>query len=163
MQAAQTRASKLRFVKPDKENSMSTLWQEEEFEQTCSRELLTGKAADTEKTISVKEHERKRYDVSTKIFSVGRSVLRPCFQTWPHIFPRLSLWWGEIGLWLRLEADLAVCNPSSSCRFWVLDHLCCNLSQSFHFRWITEIRSLNMYMCFYRFLFCLCFSGRNEL
>ena len=92
MQAAQTRASKLRFVKPDKENSMSTLWQEEEFEQTCSGELLTGKAADTEKTFSVKEHERKRYDVSTKIFSVGRSVLRPCFQTWPHVFPRLSLW-----------------------------------------------------------------------
>ena len=62
MQAAQTRASKLRFVKPDKENSMSTLWQEEEFEQTCSRELLTEKAAHTGKTISVKEHERKRHD-----------------------------------------------------------------------------------------------------
>ena len=28
---------------------------------------------------------------------------------------------------LRLSDDLAVCNPSSSCRFWVLDHLCSNL------------------------------------
>jgi len=41
---------------------MSTLWQEEEFKQICSRELLTEKAADIEKTISVKEHERARYD-----------------------------------------------------------------------------------------------------
>jgi len=32
MQAAQTPASKLRFVTPDKESSMNTLWQEEEFE-----------------------------------------------------------------------------------------------------------------------------------
>jgi len=31
MQAAQTLASKLRFVKSDKECSMNTLWQEEEF------------------------------------------------------------------------------------------------------------------------------------
>jgi len=35
MQAAQTPASKLRFVTPDKESSMSTLWQEEEFKQIC--------------------------------------------------------------------------------------------------------------------------------
>ena len=42
--------------------SMSTLWQEEEFEQICSKELLTEKAADIEKTIAVKEHERERYD-----------------------------------------------------------------------------------------------------
>jgi len=35
MQAAQTPASKLRVVTPDKESShmMNTLWQEEEFEQ----------------------------------------------------------------------------------------------------------------------------------
>ena len=46
----------------DKESRMSTLWQEEEFKQICSRELLTEKAADIEKTIAVKEHERKRYD-----------------------------------------------------------------------------------------------------
>ena len=31
---------------------------------------------------------------------------------------------------------LAACNPSWSYRFWVLDHLCSNLSQSFHFCWI---------------------------
>jgi len=46
MQAAQTPASKLRFVTSDKESSMSTLWQEEEFEQICSRESQTEKAAD---------------------------------------------------------------------------------------------------------------------
>jgi len=60
MQAAQTPASKLRFVTSDKESSMSTLWQEEEFEQTYSRALLTEKAADIEKMIAVKEHERER-------------------------------------------------------------------------------------------------------
>jgi len=37
---------------------MSTLWQEEEFKQICSRESLTEKAADIEKTIVLKEHER---------------------------------------------------------------------------------------------------------
>jgi len=41
---------------------MSTLWQEVEFKQICSRESLTEKAADIEKTIVVKEHERARYD-----------------------------------------------------------------------------------------------------
>jgi len=49
MQAAQTPASKLRFVTPDKESSMNKLWQEEEFEQICSRDPLTEKAADIEK------------------------------------------------------------------------------------------------------------------
>jgi len=61
MQAAQTPASKLRFVIPDKESSMNTLWQEEEFKQIC-RESLTEKAAEIEKTIFVKEHERERHD-----------------------------------------------------------------------------------------------------
>ena len=64
---------------------------------------------------------------------------------------------------LALRLYLAACSPSSSCRFWVLDHLCSNLSQSFHFCWITEIRSLNLCVCFYLFFFCLCFSDRNEL
>jgi len=41
---------------------MSTLWQEEEFKQICSRESLTEKAADIEKTIIVKEREKARYD-----------------------------------------------------------------------------------------------------
>jgi len=62
MQAAQTPANKLRFITSDKESSMSTLWQKEEFEQTRGRESLTEKAADIDKTISVKEHERERYD-----------------------------------------------------------------------------------------------------
>ena len=52
MQAVQTPTSKLRFVTPDKESSMSTLWQEEELEKICSRELLTEKAADIEKHIN---------------------------------------------------------------------------------------------------------------
>jgi len=49
---------------------------------------------------------------------------------------------------LALHPHLAACNSSSSCRFWVLDHLCSNLSQSFHLCWITEIRSLNLCVCF---------------
>jgi len=64
---------------------------------------------------------------------------------------------------LALRLHLVACNPSSSCRFWDLDHLCSNLSQLFHFCWITEIRSLNLCVCFYPLLFCLCFSDRNEL
>jgi len=47
---------------------MNTLWQEGEFKQIYSRESLTEKAADTEKTISVKEHERKRYDFDPTMF-----------------------------------------------------------------------------------------------
>jgi len=35
IQAAQTPASKLRFVTPDKESNMNTLWREEEFVQIC--------------------------------------------------------------------------------------------------------------------------------
>jgi len=38
IQTAQTPTSKLWFVTPDKESSMSTLWQEEEFKQICSRD-----------------------------------------------------------------------------------------------------------------------------
>jgi len=48
---------------------------------------------------------------------------------------------------LALRLHLAACSPSSSCRFWVLDHLCSNLSQSIHFCWITKIRSLNLCVC----------------
>jgi len=72
MQAVQTPASKLRFVTPDKESSMSTLWQEEEFEQICSRELLTEKAAEIEKMISVKEHGRERYNFDPTMFYKNR-------------------------------------------------------------------------------------------
>jgi len=64
---------------------------------------------------------------------------------------------------LALHLYLAACNPSSSCRFWVLDHLCSNLSQSFHFCCITDIWSLKLCVCVYPFFFCLCFSDKNEL
>jgi len=72
MQAAQTPTSKLRFVTPDKESSMSTLWQEEEFKQVYSRELLMEKAADIEKTIAVKEHEKEGYDFDPTMFYENR-------------------------------------------------------------------------------------------
>jgi len=72
MQAAQTPASKLRFVTPDKESSMNTLLQEEEFEQICSRESLTEKAADIEKMTSVKEHKRERYYFDPTMFCENR-------------------------------------------------------------------------------------------
>jgi len=72
MQAAQTPMSKLRFVTPDKESSMSTLWQEEDFKQICSRESLMEKAADIEKTIAVKEHETARYDFDPTVFYENR-------------------------------------------------------------------------------------------
>ena len=68
IQVAQTPTSKLRFATPDKQSSMSTLWQEEEFKQICSRELLMEKAANIEKTIVVKEHERARYDFGPTMF-----------------------------------------------------------------------------------------------
>ena len=68
MQAAQTPTSKLRFVTPEKECGMNTLWQEEVFEQICSRESLTENAAELEKTISVKQHEREQHDFDPKIF-----------------------------------------------------------------------------------------------
>jgi len=51
---------------------MSTLWQEEEFEQICTRELLMEKAADIEETIVVKEHERARYDLDPTMFYENR-------------------------------------------------------------------------------------------
>jgi hypothetical protein len=68
MQAAQTPARKLRFVTPDDESSMVTLWQEDKMEQICSKESLTEKAAEIEKTISMKEHERKRHDFDPTMF-----------------------------------------------------------------------------------------------
>jgi len=51
---------------------MSTLWQEEEFKQICSRESLTEKAADIEKMIVVKEHERAHYDFDPTMFYENR-------------------------------------------------------------------------------------------
>ena len=51
---------------------MNTLWQEEEFEQICITESLTEKSADIGKTISVKEHERERYDFDPTMFYENR-------------------------------------------------------------------------------------------
>jgi len=51
---------------------MSTLWQEEEFKQICSRKSLMAKAADIEKTIVVKEHERAHYDFDPTMFYENR-------------------------------------------------------------------------------------------
>ena len=48
------------------------LWQKEKFEQKCSRESLTEKAADIEKTITVKEHERERYDFDPTLIYENR-------------------------------------------------------------------------------------------
>jgi len=52
----------------DKESSMNTWWQEEEFEQICSRESLTKKPAEIEKTLSQKEHEREDHDFDPTMF-----------------------------------------------------------------------------------------------
>jgi len=72
MQAAQTPASKLRFITPDKESSMNTLWQEEEFEQICSRKSQTEKVAEIGKTIPVKEHEKERHHFDPTMFYENR-------------------------------------------------------------------------------------------
>ena len=72
MQAARTPARKLRFVTPDKESSRNTLWHKEECEQICSGESPTEKAAKTDHTISVKEHERERYDFDPTMFYENR-------------------------------------------------------------------------------------------
>ena len=55
-----------------KESGLYTLSQEEEFEQICSRESLTEKAAEIEKTISVKDHDRERYDFDPTMFNENR-------------------------------------------------------------------------------------------
>ena len=67
---------------------------------------------------------------------------------------------------LALRLYLAACNPSSRCRFWVLNHIFSNLTQpraiviSFTLCWITETRYLNL--CFYCFHFWLCLSVRTS-
>jgi len=72
MQAAQTPASRLRFVTSDKESSMNTLWQEEEFEQISRRESLTEKAVEIENPIIVSEHEREHHDFDPTMFYQNR-------------------------------------------------------------------------------------------
>ena len=85
-------------------------------------------------------------------YSVGCTVVWLRFSGWSARSP-----WAVHGLleslerWhaigshsvLALRLHLAACIPSSSCRFWVLDHLCSNLFQSFHLCWITKIRFVN--------------------
>jgi len=44
------------------------MWQEEEYAHICSRELLTGKAADIEKTIPLQVYEKERYDFDLTMF-----------------------------------------------------------------------------------------------
>ena len=46
--------------------------QEKRFEQICSRESLMEKAAEIEKTISVKEHEIERHDFDPRMFHKNR-------------------------------------------------------------------------------------------
>jgi len=57
----------------------------------------------------------------------------------------------------------SILQPTTPPQVVALDHLCSNLSQSFHFCWIMEIWSLNLCVCSYLFLVCLCFSYRNSL
>jgi len=63
---------------------------------------------------------------------------------------------------LALHLYLAACNHSSSCRFWVLDHLCSNLSKSFYSCWITKTRSWKLCVCFLPFPLLPLLSDRNE-
>jgi hypothetical protein len=72
VQAAQTPASKLRFVTPNEESSMNTSWQEEEFEQICRRESLLEKTVEIEKTTSGIEHEKERHDFDPTMFYENR-------------------------------------------------------------------------------------------
>ena len=48
------------------------MWQEEDFKQIRSRELLTEKTPDIEKTIAVQKHERERLDFDLTMFSENR-------------------------------------------------------------------------------------------
>jgi len=52
---------------------MNTLWQYEEYEEICSRESLTEKAAEIEKR-SLKEHKKKRrrHDFDPTMFYENR-------------------------------------------------------------------------------------------
>jgi len=63
MHAAQKPKSKLKFVTPDKESNMSTLWRREEFLRICSKEELAEKAQDIERTIPVKKSQETRYNL----------------------------------------------------------------------------------------------------
>jgi len=84
MQAAQTPTSELRFVTPVKESSMSTLWQEEEFEQICSRESLTEKVADVLPFHRRKHGRCAHTSLTRQIFSARTALfLCPCAHLSP--------------------------------------------------------------------------------
>ena len=108
----------------------------------------------------------------------AQSLLDPPFHDprMPHVLESHPEWAAplscrddEHAVSLALRLYLAACNPSSSCRLWVLDHLCSNLSQPraivipFVSCWISETRSLNLRVYFYLLLFCFCCSDRNRL
>jgi len=74
MRAAQKPKSKVKFVTPDKESNMSTLWRREEFLRICSKEDLTERAQDVEanRTIPVKTSQEARYNLDPGSFFVNR-------------------------------------------------------------------------------------------
>jgi len=69
--AAQKPKGKLRFVKLDKENDVSTLWRREEILRICSKEDLAEKAQDIEVTIPVKKIQETRYNFDPTAFFVN--------------------------------------------------------------------------------------------
>ena len=68
MQARPNPTSELRFVTPDKESSMNTLWQEKGFRQIAAESRWRKKAAESDKIISVKEHKIERHDFNPTTF-----------------------------------------------------------------------------------------------
>jgi len=68
MKATPNPTSELRFVTHDKASSMNTLWQEKGFGQIAAESRWWKKAAEIDKTISVKEHEIERHDFNPTTF-----------------------------------------------------------------------------------------------
>jgi len=72
MHAAKKPKSTLKFVTPDKESNVSTLWQREEFLRLCREEDLAEKAHAIEVTIPVKESQETRFNLDQVSFFVHR-------------------------------------------------------------------------------------------
>jgi len=72
MHAAQKPKNKLKFVTPEKDSNMSTLWRREEFLRICSKEELAEKAQDIEVTIPVKKSQEAWYILDPESFFVNR-------------------------------------------------------------------------------------------
>jgi len=82
----------------------------------------------------------------------GTKILRCSFLQWLHLSLRRDDEQPHaVGCHSIIELRLGAvaCNPSSCCCYWVLDHLCSNLSQPYHSCWITETRSLNLSVPFF--------------